>query len=137
MSRYESKAVKVARSAEALAERFSDFTGLGEALNGMSAEERAKVGDVAFDRDTITITTPQVGAIRLRAVERTPSSVRLEAEGSPVPMSLELNFHPVEPELTEVTGALDVDIPMMLRPLVGPAMQKAVDQFGDLFAKLA
>ena len=61
----------------------------------------------------------------------------LAAEKSPVPMKLEITFKPITPDTTEVQGAIDVEIPMMLKPLIGPTLQKAADQFGDLFANLA
>lgn len=136
MARYSSKPVAVERPAAQIAEKFSDFSVLEGALDAMPAAERAKVGEIAFSKDAITITTPQVGAIKLRAVERTPEAVVLEAEGSPVPMKLEIAFKPLSEASTEVTGSVDVEIPMMLKPLVGPAMQKAADQFGEIFAKL-
>ena len=103
----------------------------------MPAEERQKVGDVKFEQDAIVINTPQVGAITLRAVERTPRKVVMKAENSPVPMSITVDIEPIDAGSCEVAGKMDVEIPAMLRPLVGPALQKAVDQFGNLFASLA
>ncbi|MDE5661135.1 MAG: SRPBCC family protein [Muribaculaceae bacterium] len=137
MAAYSSKATVVNRPAAELTARFSDFTALQAALDNLDAEQRAAVGDVAFTEDSIKITTPQVGEIVLKAVERTPERIRLEAQHSPVPMNLIVDFKPVGEESTEVKGTIDVDLPMMLRPLVGPTLQKAADQFGQLFARLA
>lgn len=137
MATYSSKPTLVNRSAVALSEKFGDFRSMQSALDSLDSEQRARVGDVAFTEDSIKITTPQVGAIVLKAVERTSDRIRLEAQGSPVPMNLCVDFKPVTEQSTEVTGTIDVDLPMMLRPLVGPALQKAADQFGDLFARLA
>ncbi|MDE6157791.1 MAG: hypothetical protein K2L75_01175 [Muribaculaceae bacterium] len=137
MAKYSSAPAIVNKPAAVLSEKFSDFRAFQTALDNLDAEQRAAVGDVAFSEDTITITTPQVGAIVLRATERTPETVRLQAESSPVPMSLQIDFKAVDADSTEVTGSLDVDIPMMLKPLVGPALQKAADQLGSLFARLA
>ena len=134
MAKYSSAPTIVNRPATVLSEKFSDFRAFQTALDNLDAEQRATV---LFTEDSITITTPQVGAIVLRATERTPEMVRLEAENSPVPMSLRVDFKPVDDASTEVTGSLDVDIPMMLRPMVGPALQKAADQLGSLFARLA
>ena len=52
-------------------------------------------------------------------------------------MKLEITFKPVSADSTELQGAIDVEIPMMLKPLIGPTLQRAADQFGDLFANLA
>lgn len=137
MATYTSKPAVVGRPADAIAANFADFRALEERLGQMPAEERQKVGDVKFEQDAIVITTPQVGAITLRAVERTPRKVVMKAENSPVPMSITVDIEPIDADSCEVTGKMDVEIPAMLRPLVGPALQKAVDQFGNLFASLA
>ena len=137
MSTYTSKPAIVNRPADELSAKFSDFTKLQETLEQLSNDQKAQVGDVSFTEDSIKISTPQVGEIVLKAVERTSSRVRLEAQSSPVPMNLIVDFKAVSADTTEVTGTIDVDLPMMLRPLVGPTLQKAADQFGSLFANLA
>lgn len=123
-------------AADALAAKFADFTALEKAMQELPDEKREQIGNVEFTKDTIKINTPQVGAVTLRATERTPERVVLEAEGSPVPMKLMVNMDPVDATSTSVSGMIDVEIPMMLKPLIGPAMQKAVDQFGKMFASL-
>ena len=40
-------------------------------------------------------------------------------------------------ESTELQTSVEVEIPAMLRPFIGPKMQEAADKFGDLMAKLA
>ncbi len=137
MSKYSSKPTVVNRPAEELYSKFADFTALQAALDGLDAEQRAKVGDVSFTPDSICINTPQVGQIELKAVERTPELIKLQAMNSPVPMNLLVEFKPQSESSTEVTGTIDVELPMMLRPLIGPTLQKAADQFGGLFASLA
>mgnify|MGYP000246501305 CR=1 FL=1 len=137
MATYSSKPVVIARNAEELASRFGDFTILQERLDAMPEEQRQAVGNVSFTADTITINTPQMGAINLRAVERTPEAIVLQAEGSPVPMQLKVTFKAVSAESTEVCGVIDVDIPAIIKPMVGPTLQKAADKFGELFSGLA
>ena len=38
---------------------------------------------------------------------------------------------------TEVEASLNIDIPAVLKPMVGGTMQKAVDQFGVLIGQLS
>lgn len=137
MAQYSSKPTTVNRPIAELAAKFSDFTVLEENLKNLGETERAKVGDVKFTNDTICISTPQVGEIRLKAVERSPERLVLQAEQSPVPLKLEVLMKEIDPEHTDVQGVIDVDLPLMLRPLIGPTLQKAADQFGSLFGKLA
>lgn len=137
MAKYSSKPTVVEQPAAVLAGKFADFRELQHKLDELPAEQRERIGEVAFTDDTIAITTPQVGEIKLKAVERTAERVVLSAEKSPVPMKLEITFKPLSADSTELQGAIDVDIPMMLKPLIGPTLQRAADQFGSLFANLA
>lgn len=137
MAKYTSPAQTIGCPAEEIVAKFSDFRKLQTKLDELPESERSRVGDVSFTEDAIIINTPQVGQVKLRAVERTPQKITLQAENSPVPMAINVIFKPLTPSSTEVYGEMDVDIPVMLRPLVGPALQKAVDQFGNLFARLS
>lgn len=137
MARYSSKPVTISRPASEIAAKFSDFTVLNERLEQMPEERRRAIGDVEFTADTICINTPQMGQIRLKAVERNDESTVLEAEGSPLQLQLIISYKPVDETHTEVEGAIDVEIPAMIRPMVGPPLQKAADKFGELFAELA
>ncbi len=136
MATFTSKPVTVAQSAQAISDKFADLTRLQSVLDNMPEEQRAKVGDVRLESDAIVINTPQVGAITLKVTERSAGRVQFTAMGSPVPMNLDVNLQPLSAESTEVTTEMQVEIPAMLKPLVGGAMQKAVDQFGNLIGKL-
>ena len=103
----------------------------------MPAEVADKVGDVRFEKDALIINTPQLGAITLKVIERTPSRVALGAVGSPVPLTMGVDLTSKSDESTELQTSVEVEIPAMLRPFIGPKMQEAADKFGDLMAKLA
>lgn len=136
MATYSSKTVTIPLAAEAIAKKFSDFTNLQDYLDKLPDDQRQKVGDISFTPDSIVMNTPQVGKVTLKAIERTPHRVALTAVGSPVPMTLSVDLNPVSDSSTDLTAKMDVDIPMMLRPMIGGTMQKAVDQFGELMKKL-
>ncbi len=137
MSKYSGRTVSVARSAQEIADKFADLSQFSAMLDRIPEEERAKIGDVTFDTDSVAINTKQVGTVRFQVVERTPQAVRLSAVGSPVPLTMSIDLDATSPNTTDVTTNIDIDIPVMLRPMVGPHLQKAVDQFSDLVAKLA
>lgn len=136
MAQYKSKAITINRPAEFISDKFADLSVFAGNLDAMPEAERARIGDVSFEKDSITIDTKQVGTIRFQVKERTRSRVVMNAVGSPVPLDLIVNLTPVGTESTEIVTEIDVEIPAMLRPMIGGAMQKAVDQFGDLMAKL-
>lgn len=136
MSQYKSKAVTIGRPVEFIAGKFDDLSVFSGSLANMPQNERERIGDVSFDKDSITIDTKQVGKIIFKISQRTSSRIVMNAVGSPVPLDLIVNLTPLGPDATEVITEIDVEIPAMLRPLIGGAMQKAVDRFGELMGML-
>lgn len=136
MAVFTSAPVRVESPAEAVAEKFSDLSRLQQVIDNIPADERAKIGDIALTPDSIVMKTQQVGEITLKVTERTPSRVALTAVGAPVPMNLSVDIRPDGADRCEVSTSMDVAIPPFLKAMVGGTMQKAVDQFGALMAKL-
>ncbi|MDE6125438.1 MAG: hypothetical protein K2G30_00630 [Muribaculaceae bacterium] len=138
MSTYKSKPTVVEKPAAELFDRFSDMTRLQNALDSLTDEQRAQIGQVEFTADSIKIVTPQVGEIAFSVIERqAPSKIVFRTTSSPVPLTMKVDLKPLSETSTEVETVIDVDIPMMLRPMVGPYMQKAADKFGELIGGLS
>lgn len=137
MAKYESKPVAVNQPIEALFDRFSDISLFQQKIEEIPAEERAKIGDVTFEADAICINTPQVGQLKFQVTERTaPGHIVFSAVGSPIPLSMVINIKSISESASEVVTAIDVEIPAMLRPLIGGKMQEAADKFGEMIGKL-
>jgi hypothetical protein len=93
---------------------------------------------VEFSADSIKIVTPQVGEIAFNVTQRIrPSKIVFGTASSPVPLTMEVDIKPLSDNSSEVTTTINVDVPAMLRPLIGPQMQKAADKFGELMAGLS
>lgn len=137
MSVYSSKPVTVERSAESLYEQFSDLSRFQEILDKLPEDQRAKIGEVHFGNDSLSIATPQVGEIKFVVKERhAPDRIVFGTAASPVPLALTANFKPLGPDSTEVSAVIDIEIPAIMRAFVGPKMQQAADQMGDLIGRL-
>ncbi|MCH5247232.1 MAG: hypothetical protein J1E99_03645 [Muribaculaceae bacterium] len=138
MAKYTSTPVTVPANVNSLFEKFEDLTALQSLLDRMPEDLKQKVGDVTFEKDSISIQTSQVGEIKFVVKERVkPDKIVFGTESSPVPLTLTAKLTPTGENSTEVLAETDVEIPAMLKPLVGPAMQKATDQFGQLIGQLA
>lgn len=138
MAKYTSTPVTVPANVNSLFEKFEDLTALQSLLDRMPEDLKQKVGDVTFEKDSISIQTSQVGEIKFVVKERVkPDKIVFGTESSPVPLTLTAKLTPTGDNSTEVLAETDVEIPAMLKPLVGPAMQKATDQFGQLIGQLA
>jgi len=138
MATYKSKPVRVNRNARDLFDRFGDMSRLQGALDQLPEEQRRQIGDVEFTADSLSIVTPQVGEIKFMVKERVePSKIVFGTASSPVPLTMEVDITPDGEDASEVATRIDVEIPAMLRPMVGPQLQKAADKFGELIAGLS
>lgn len=136
MSKYKGKTISLDKSAEEVAHRFADLTRLQSLADQLPEEQKKQIGNAVFERDSITLQTPQLGQVKFCITERTPSCIVMKAEGTPVPLGVNVDLHPVSPQTTEATCSIDVDIPMMLRPMVAPHLQKAADMLTDIIARV-
>ncbi len=135
MAKYSGKAVMVSRPINDIYNKISNLSSFQQRLDELPEEMRDKLGDVRFTDDKLIINAPAVGEITFVMAERiAPTLLRMTAENSPVPFNIVMNFIEKTPESTEVRTDLDVEIPAMLRPLVGGKMQEAADKFSEMFS---
>ena len=133
MASYSSKPAVSNKPVDEVSERLSNIGAYQQKLDSLPAEVREKIGDVRFEDDAIVITAAPVGEIRFAVKERvSPSRVTLAAEQSPVPLNLTVNLEPESESSTKATSVIDVEIPAMLKPMIGGKMQEAADKFGEL-----
>ncbi|MDE5821549.1 MAG: hypothetical protein K2H63_03580 [Paramuribaculum sp.] len=133
MASYSSKPAVINKPVDEVYERISNIGAYQQKLDSLPAEVREKIGDVRFEDDAIVITAAPVGEIRFAVKERvSPSKVTLAAEQSPVPLNLTVNLEPESESSTKATSVIDVEIPAMLKPMIGGKMQEAADKFGEL-----
>lgn len=133
MATYKSKPVVIAHPVSEVYDKISNIEAYQQKLDALPEQAREKLGDVRFEHDSIVITAAPVGEIRFTVEERTaPSRVRLKAEQSPVPLTLAVELEPESETSTKAVSKIEVEIPAMLKPLIGGKMQEAADKFGEL-----
>lgn len=141
MNSYTSNPKDIDMAAQAIYDRISDFSRFEELVKKLPAEVQAQLGEVKFTSDTIVIPQAMLGQITLRVSERVPGErIALTAENAPVPMFMAINLKAKAPEVTEVQAAIDVDIPAMLKPLIGPKIEpmlkQSAEKFGEMIANI-
>lgn len=133
MATYKSKPVSIGRPVEEVYNRIADIASYQKHIDSLPEEARQKIGDVQFTDDSISINAAPVGQLKFVVKERVaPSRVTLEAAQSPVPLRLVVELEPGGDDAAIATSIIDVEIPAMLRPLVGGKLQEASDKFGEL-----
>lgn len=137
MEQFKGKPVHINLPAQSVYDRLSDFSSYEQQLASLSEEQRKMIGDVRFTPDSIIITAAPVGEMTLRMVDRRPPElIRLEAENSPIPLYINIEITPDSGQSCEACAAVSLNLPPMLKPLIGSKLQESADRFGDLIAKL-
>lgn len=138
MAKYSGAPVAVAASSGEVFERISDLSSFQQRLEQLPEQARAQLGDLKFTSDSIVINAPAVGQMKFNIVERVANErITLAAEGSPVPFAINIGISSDGVDSGCVISTdLDVDIPMMLKPLIGGKMQEAANKFGEMLGTL-
>lgn len=142
MATYRSDEVTLKSSAQNVFDRLSNFESLRRLLlrvpeDQIPADKKEMFDNISLTEDSIEIPGGPVGNIRLRMVEKTsPTCIKLMGEGTPVPLSLQLNIHPVDDSMCRAFAQVDIEIPAMLRPMIAGPMQKMTEQFAQVLCSI-
>lgn len=138
MATYKSDEVALKASAQQVYDKLSDMKSLRSLLDRVPeeqipADKRQMLESIKISDDSIELPGGPVGSIRLKVAERVaPTLLKMKGEGTPVPLSLQLNIHPVDDFSSRVQAQVDLEIPAMLRPMISGPMQKMTEQFAQV-----
>ncbi len=137
MATFKSKETLINGSAERVFDTLSHPENLRDLLTAIPEDQipedkRDLLDKIEVTADSISFPADPIGRLTLRIarVER-PRLIVLDGEGAPVKLSLSLSLKPLTDETCEGEVSIDLDIPMMLRPMVSGPLQQLVDQFAN------
>lgn len=138
MATYRSEDVTLGASAQTVFKKLDNLEGLGDLIKNAPADQipddkRQMLESISVTHDTISFPAGPMGALTLRKTQSIdPTLIRLEGEGAPVPMSLNLNIIPMGEETCSANVEIDLQIPAMLKPMVNGPMQKMTGEFANM-----
>ena len=134
MSKYESGVKQIPHPQEAVYNALSDLNNIERVKDRIPA---GPIQDLTFDQDTVSISVPPVGSIKLRIIEREePKCIKFETENSPVPFNMWIQLLPVTDDSCKMRVTVKADIPVFLKPMIGGKLQDGVDKIADALAML-
>lgn len=142
MTSIKSEKAIIPASAEQVFDKLSNLDNLKPLLEKLPvdqipADKREMFDNLHITSDTISIPAGPVGEIKLRMTDRLPYSlIQLTGEGTPVPMNMQLNIDSKSPESCEVQVVINLEIPIMLKPMVSGPLKKVADQFVNVMGAL-
>ncbi len=96
-----------------------------------------KLQDFSFDSDSVQVSVPPVGTIKLRIIEREENKcVKFEAEQSPLPFNLWIQVLPVDDATSKMKVTVKAYIPIMLKGMVAGPLQDGIEKIADVLAQI-
>lgn len=137
MTTYSSRPVEIPMPAETAYSKLSDLSSFQEKIQALPDDIRSKVGDITFAEDTISFNGTPMGALVLRKAESVPGKrIAFNAEGAPVPIVMAIDFSEKGAGCSDAVASIDVEIPAMLKPMIGPKLKEAAEKMGDMIKNL-
>lgn len=134
MSKFESSIKQIPYSQTAVYRNISDLNNLERVRDRVPDD---KVKDFHFDHDTVSLSVPPVGEIRLRVINREePKCVKFETEQSPLHFNLWIQVLPVTETSSKMKITVEADIPFMLKAMVSGPLKDGVEKIADALAMI-
>lgn len=109
---------------------------LDKNIDRLPDEAREHLEKVKFEDDGISVESP-MGMLKLSVCDSVaPTMVKYTAQSSPVPFGLTINLSPIDEHHTQSITELNIELPMMLRAMVGSKLSDGAKKLGEMIAKL-
>ena len=132
--KYESSVREIPHAQETVYQSLSDLRNLERIKERMPEE---KVQGMEFDQDTMAVSMPPVGRIALRIIEREePKTIKLEGEGTPVPLTLWIQLLPLDAMSCKMRLTLRAELNFFIRQMVSKPLQDGVENIANMLAGL-
>lgn len=105
-------------------------------IDKLPDEAREQLDKIKFEDDGISVESP-MGNLKLSVCESiAPTMVKYTALSSPVPFGLTINLEAIDDEHTQSVTELNIELPMMLRAMVGSKLKDGAKKIGEMIASL-
>ena len=133
-SKFESSVKQIPYSQEAVYRNISDLRNLEKVRDRIPED---KVKDFSFDADTISISVPPVGELKLRIIEREePKCVKFETAQSPVPFNVWVQMLPVDEQSSKMKVTVKAELNPFIKGMVSGPLQDGVEKIADALAQI-
>lgn len=134
MSKFESSIKQIPYSQQAVYAMLSDLGNIEKVRDRIPED---KIRDFHFDRDTIAVTAPPVGELRLRIVERDePKCIKFATEQSPIPFDLWIQVLPVTDATSKMKLTIKAELNPFIKGMVQGPLKEGVEKIADALAAI-
>ena len=140
MENYKSDKVVINHNIDVIYSKLSDprvfKAHIDQNIDRLPQEAREHLDKVKFEDDGISVESP-VGTMKLSVSESVaPSMVKYTAQSSPVPFGVTINLEAIDENSTQAVTELNIELPFMLKAMVGSKLSEGAQKMGEMIAKL-
>lgn len=96
---------------------------------------KAKLQDLTFDRDSMSVSISPIGNVSMRIVEREePKMIKFESEKSPLKFKFWIQMLPVEAATSKIRLTIDADVPFFAKGMVEKPLKEALEKIATMLA---
>lgn len=100
-------------------------------------EQLDKIKDLTFDSDSISISAPMVGEIKMRIIDReTPKTIKFETENSPVPFNFWIQLLPTSETACKMKLTIKADLNPFIKGMVKKPLEEGIEKIADALAMI-
>lgn len=134
MSKFESSIKQIAYPQQSVYNMLSDLTNI-ERVKDKVPED--KLQGLTFDKDTISVNVPPVGAVSMRIIERDePKTIKFASENSPMSFNFWIQILPVDETSSKMKLIIDADIPFFAKSMVSGPLQEGIEKIANALAMI-
>lgn len=134
MSKFESSIKQIAYPQQSVYNMLSDLTNI-ERVKDKVPED--KLQGLTFDKDTISVNVPPVGAVSMRIIERDePKTIKFASENSPMSFNFWIQILPVDETFSKMKLTIDADIPFFAKSMVSGPLQEGIEKIANALAMI-
>lgn len=100
-------------------------------------EQLDKIKDLTFDSDSISISAPMVGEIKMRIIDREePKTIKFETENSPVPFNFWIQLLPTSETACKMKLTIKADLNPFIKGMVKKPLEEGIEKIADALAMI-
>nr|WP_293446336.1 SRPBCC family protein [Prevotella sp.] len=101
-------------------------------------KEMEKLKDLKFDSDSISITAPMVGEIKMRIIDREePKTIKFETENSPVPFNFWIQLLPTSDTACKMKLTIKADLNPFIKGMVKKPLEEGIEKIANALAMIS
>ena len=101
-------------------------------------KEMEKLKDLKFDSDSISITAPMVGEIKMRIIDREePKTIKFETENSPVPFNFWIQLLPTRDTACKMKLTIKADLNPFIKGMVKKPLEEGIEKIANALAMIS